>query len=86
MDTYHTEQEGVSIETLNELISFYHLNSKIKLIEKDPINYGIIRVTYDAYVLTPYDSIHPKNYNKSPYLASGVNLNQVFEVMQNTFA
>lgn len=86
VDTYHTEQEGVSNETLKELISFYSLNSKIKLIEKDPLNYGIIRVTYDDYVLTPYESIHPKNYNQSPYLASTANLNQVFEVMQNTFA
>ena len=86
MDTYHTEQEGVSTETLKELISFYQLDSKIILIEKDPLNYGIIRVTYDDYVLSPYESIHPKHYNKSPHLASETNLNQVFEVMQNNFS
>lgn len=85
MDTYHIEQEGVSTATLKELISFYGLDSKIILVEKDPLNYGIIRVTYDDYVLTPYESIHPKNYNKSHYLASEVNLNQVFEKMQSTF-
>lgn len=86
LDTYHVKQERVSNEELQKLISDFTLESKIKLIEKDPLNYGIIRVTYDDYVLTPYESIHPKNYNHSNYLASQVNLNEVFEVMQNDFA
>jgi MoaA/NifB/PqqE/SkfB family radical SAM enzyme len=85
LDTYHTEQEGVSNKTLDELIASYGLSSKIKLIEKDPLNYGIIRVTYDDLVLTPYESIHPKNYKQSHFLASNTNLNEVFEEMQNTF-
>lgn len=84
LDTYHATQEGVSIGQLNNLIDKYSLKTKIKLIEKDPLNYGIIRVTFDDFVLTPYESIHTQNYHKSNFVASSTNLNQVFQVMQNS--
>ena len=85
LDTYHIKQEGSSAEEIDRLISFYQFNSKIVLIDKDPLNYGIIRITYDDFVLTPYESIHPKNYGQSHYFASQENLNNVFATMQANY-
>ncbi len=85
VDIYHLQQDGISFSTLKDLVTFYNLDSKVVLIDKDPLFFGIIRVTYDGYILTPHQSLHPKNYKQAQFLVSNTNLNQVFETMQNNF-
>jgi MoaA/NifB/PqqE/SkfB family radical SAM enzyme len=47
-----------------ELANRYGLAEKIHHIAEDPLLYGIIRVTFDGYVLTPYQSLHTTEYRK----------------------
>lgn len=83
IDIYHLLQESISFRDIKNAISEYKLESRVILFEKDPLNYGIIRVTYDDYVLTPYESINPKSYKHSKFNASNQNLNKVFFEMCN---
>jgi len=82
LDTYHLQQQGISEQNIKNKIVKYNLEDKIILIEKDPLDYGIIRVTFDDYILTPYESIHPKYYHKAQLLASENNLNKAFDMIR----
>jgi len=85
LDIYHVQQDNVPIRTIKELIIKNKLQSKVALIEDDPIKHGIVRVTYDDYVLNPNESLHPRVYKDSKYLASKVNINSAFEELYNAY-
>lgn len=38
------------------------LANKVIFVEQDPLFLGYIRVTYDGYFMTPYQSLYPSNY------------------------
>lgn len=85
IDTYHLQQNAISKELVEHLISQYSLESKIKLFAKDALLYGIIRVTFDDLVLTPEESLHPLNYVDTLRQASTLDLNKTFVELKETF-
>lgn len=48
-----------SIRKLNECFG-----NRFVFVESDPIDRGIIRVTYDGLVLSPFESVHTANYSR----------------------
>ncbi|MCF8239760.1 MAG: radical SAM protein [Melioribacteraceae bacterium] len=82
IDTYHLAQESITESVIEELISKYSLESKVKLFAKDALLYGIIRVTFDDLVLTPEESLHPIYYFDSFRYASNHDLNQIFSELK----
>jgi hypothetical protein len=48
----------------------YGLKDKVRLYLEDPLLYGIVRVTYDGFVLTPYESLNPRYYDRSRMVLS----------------
>ena len=50
--------------SIKSLASKYGVNKKVKYIGEDPLLYGIIRITYDGYALTPYQSLDTINYRR----------------------
>ena len=91
LDTYHlwgdlsrsvkySEQSDPSnLSNIASLISYLELAGKVKLIEKDPIHHGFLRLTYDGYILSPYDSLNPKHYTSNGSSIHSVSLNQFFQ-------
>lgn len=53
---------GVNMTTIRTHISKLGLLEKTALVENDPLDLGILRVTYDGLVLTPYESLDTINY------------------------
>jgi MoaA/NifB/PqqE/SkfB family radical SAM enzyme len=53
--------------------------NKTRLVKCDPLGLGILRVTYDGLVLTPYESLHTANYRSiGRPLLDGQQLNQIY--------
>jgi len=53
---------GQDPDALNALVDHLGLRSKIAFIDRDPLELGVLRVTYDGYVMTPLQSLHPAEY------------------------
>ena len=71
-------------QKLLKKISELKLEDKIIFDPVDPLLKGFIRVNYDGKVMTPLDSIHPKNYySTSIELENKISLNQIFSFFQN---
>jgi sulfatase maturation enzyme AslB (radical SAM superfamily) len=81
LDINHLKQSGTDTIQLRRHITDTGLQNKILLIEKDPLLFGIIRVTYDDLVLTPYESVNTSFYHDQPLRASGNDLNILFNRM-----
>lgn len=62
VDVNHLAQAGWTETEFTQLAARLGLVAKIRLISDDPLLYGIIRVTYDGFVLTPLQSIHTRYY------------------------
>ncbi len=59
----HTySQFGVSRNQIDGLLRRHFLHDKTVIVNDDPLNLGILRVTYDGLVLTPYESLHTAKY------------------------
>jgi len=78
LDLFHLLQESMTFDEVEELIARYSISEKIKLIKYDPLEYGIIRVTYDGYVLSPYESMHTLYYRNSAFRLVQNDLNTIF--------
>lgn len=78
IDRYHMIQWGISFKSIVKMINEYGMTDKVFLVEKDPIEYGVIRVTYDDCVMSPEDSLHPTRYGKIKYKASKQNIDKLF--------
>jgi hypothetical protein len=62
LDSIHLEADGSSGEELIEFARDLDIADHIRVIQRDPLEFGIMRVTYDGWALTPHDSIHPSDY------------------------
>lgn len=83
IDLQHLKNDGhTSEQVLKQIHSFNFGLHKIKLITQDPLHFGIIRVTFDDLVLSPYESTDTLYYqDTAKYRASSGNLNEVFADM-----
>ncbi|MDQ4123231.1 MAG: radical SAM protein [Acidobacteriota bacterium] len=84
-DNLTSSNKNHSIEDLTEK---YGMGAKIKIIKEDPLLYGIIRVTYDGFALTPYQSLNTINYQKTGINLTKLNrqnrlLQDVYKTMRN---
>lgn len=62
LDTHHIAQDTLTFDGAQELVEKYDLGRNVLFIKNDPLDYGIIRVTYDGLVLTPSDSLNTAHY------------------------
>jgi hypothetical protein len=63
-----------NVGDVRELAEMYGMLAKIHYVAEDPLLYGIIRMTFDGYVLTPYQSLHTVDYRDVGYDLSNVDL------------
>jgi sulfatase maturation enzyme AslB (radical SAM superfamily) len=64
----HLEQSGIEPESFWAIVDRYGLRRNVRLIEDDPLTYGVIRVTYDGLVLSPRQALHTQTYRFSSHL------------------
>ena len=60
IDMYHVKQDDVSFDELEKKVKDCELEKNVLFFRRDPLEYGIVRVTYDGMILSPRDSLHPK--------------------------
>ena len=86
IDLFHLWQQGISTEDFKEKLNEYpHLIKKVLLFELDPLFHGIIRVSYDDFILTPQESLHPTTYKESELTTSEINLNDAFSMLISNY-
>ena len=78
IDVYHAMQWGKTFDEIHKKIDKYNLGSKVKVIERDPVYYGVLRVTYDDYLMTPEMSLHTRDYKEISDRASKTLLNEYY--------
>jgi MoaA/NifB/PqqE/SkfB family radical SAM enzyme len=64
IDSLHLTEDGMTGDELLRIAESLGIHHQVRLFERDPIEYGIMRVTYDGWALSPHDSIHPAEYEK----------------------
>jgi len=64
IDRYHIEQDNVDFDQIRGQIEKHELQGRVKVLEEDPLAYGIVRVTHDGQVLTPEQSLHIRDYSR----------------------
>lgn len=69
--------ESVNHLSVLQLADTYGMTSKIRYVSEDPLLYGILRVTFDGYILTPYQSLHTVNYSEVGLNISNADLHSV---------
>lgn len=79
IDNYHIEQEGLSVDCLEKFLAEVNNREKYVVYKDDPVFYGIIRVTYDGYILSPRQSLNTRLYQGAPQISINANLNELFE-------
>jgi sulfatase maturation enzyme AslB (radical SAM superfamily) len=71
--------DGVDVAIIKKHLKTAGILGKTVFVEDDPLDLGILRVTYDGLVLTPYESLHTTNYRHvGRPLLSNKNLNQLY--------
>ena len=83
IDNYHIEQDGISVVDLHTALDVVKCKNKYRVIDEDPICYGILRVTYDGLILSPRQSLHTAFYNTAPSVFQQNNLNLAFRELRN---
>lgn len=79
IDNYHIEQDGLNVDCLEKALAEVSNKGKYLLYKEDPVFYGIIRVTYDGYILSPRQSLNTRLYQEAPQITNNTNLNELFE-------
>lgn len=64
IDTYHVGQDKATFADLENQVLREELGNNILFIKEDPLQRGVVRVTYDGKIMTPADSLHVANYRK----------------------
>lgn len=77
IDNYHIEQDGLSIDYLEKTIAEVSNKKKYLVYKDDPVFYGIIRITYDGYILSPRQSLNTRLYQEAPKINIHTNLNEL---------
>lgn len=72
--THFDESEAVSLAS--ELFG-----DRLLYIDSDPIDRGIIRVTYDGLVLSPFESVHTADYGQCGRPLRGRSLNEWYQTI-----
>ena len=83
IDNYHIEQNGLSIGCLENALAKVSNKGKYLVYKDDPVFYGIIRVTYDGFILSPRQSLNTRLYRDAPRINSHTNLNELFRQLSN---
>jgi MoaA/NifB/PqqE/SkfB family radical SAM enzyme len=74
-----------NMEFLKEMVRSCGVEAKVKLIEKDPIFHGFVRLTYDGYLLSPYASLNPADYKKEGVLIDQMSIAEFFNLKLQSF-
>jgi MoaA/NifB/PqqE/SkfB family radical SAM enzyme len=83
IDSYHLEQAKISPEELIDLAKKFGLKNKLVLHDKDLLPSGVVRVTYDGWVLSPSQSLNPKRYFKGLELKNFEDINEAWEILNS---
>ena len=62
IDGLHLDQDAVSADQVISRSQQLGIDDHLVMINGDPLDYGIMRLTYDGWALEPHDSIHPLEY------------------------
>lgn len=81
IDRFHVEQDSIDFTQIKNQIRMYGLENKVRVIEEDPLSYGIVRVTHDGLVLTPKQSLHVRDYPNLRASHQEDSLEQVYQRM-----
>lgn len=81
IDNYHIEQDGLNDNQLNCVLMSVRNQKKYLVYKDDPVFYGIIRVTYDGYILSPRQSLNTRLYRMAPQINANSNLNDLLMEM-----
>jgi hypothetical protein len=65
VDCEHLEQAGLAPDDFLRLVGRLGISEKVRFFPSDPLLHGLLRVTYDGYVLAPLDSLHPALYGQT---------------------
>jgi len=75
--------QGLDAEAVKSEINECGMTQKVIFIEQDPLLLGYIRVTYDGYFMTPYQSLYPANYtNVALPLQNYTSLDSAFQFLR----
>jgi len=58
----HLRQDGITQEAFWSLVDGHGLRGHVRLLEDHPLKYGVIRVTYDGFVMSPSQALHTRLY------------------------
>jgi sulfatase maturation enzyme AslB (radical SAM superfamily) len=58
----HLRQARMPEALFAQLATEYGISDNLCFIPADPVDYGVVRVTFDGLVLTPYAALHPRHY------------------------
>jgi sulfatase maturation enzyme AslB (radical SAM superfamily) len=58
----HLNQDRITKEAFWNLVDSYGLRSHVHLLEDYPLKYGVIRVTFDGFVMSPSQALHTRLY------------------------
>jgi MoaA/NifB/PqqE/SkfB family radical SAM enzyme len=78
----HLNQDRITRQAFWELVDSHDLRSHIRLLEDYPLKYGVIRVTYDGFVMSPSQALHTRLYR----LETNVRVSDLFSsTLQSAF-
>ncbi len=76
------KDQGIESEWLVDKIRDAGIFHKVSMISHDPLRLGYMRLTYDGYIMTPYQSLHPADYHLSASsVKSFANLQEAFATL-----
>ncbi len=58
----HLNQDRITKQAFWDLVDGHGLRSHICLLEDYPLKYGVIRVTYDGFIMSPSQALHTRLY------------------------
>lgn len=67
-----------NLNEIKDLVKVMNLKDKVKFIEKDPLKHGFLRLTYDGFILSPYDSLNPSEYKINGQTIDSISINEFF--------
>lgn len=79
LDSAYAEAFGWNEAEIIDLFSPF--GSNFMFISGDPVNRGILRVTYDGLVMTALDAIHTSNYSKNSYSMYDSSLGSIYDTL-----
>ncbi|MBS1830539.1 MAG: radical SAM protein [Acidobacteria bacterium] len=81
VDHIHLMQGKMSLGEFTSYVAAAGLSRKVFLVDRDPLEYGILRLTFDGLVMAPYESLNPRQYHIAKALRSAaapMDLEQAF--------